>query len=472
MTQDKNVPTGEVCNSQLDLEVNEIINKGVVVEEVFEDPIFPLQVFPEIIQEIVKNAKTSLNYPEAFTASSMLFATSVAVGNTCRVKIKNGFEQSAIIYLCLAAPSGSVKSHPLEFALKPLQIADEKSFVHYQKKMAEYLSAKENLKADKDAQTETETSSKPVWIKNLISDYTLEALYSVHSHNRRSIGVYIDELAGWFKNFERYNKNSQQEFWLSAWSGKAISIDRKMTEPFLISHPFISVAGTIQTGLLAEIAKENRDKNGFIDRMLFVLLQNLKKEGWHDKEMPEELIERYHQIIQNLLVLSHLFDDNCEIQTVLLKFSVEARMELFNWVNMVNTPMVNETHDEEMKGIYTKLEIYVPRFALLLHLLDWATQNKDNPSVTIELKSVQGAIELAEYFRKTATEVNKILNNEIDIIPKYLKVWYEKLPVNFSTSESLKVGEKFNIPERSIKRILKKQELFRKVRHGKYEKIY
>lgn len=472
MTQDNHVPTGEVCISQLDSEIKSIICNEVGLEEISQDPIFPLHVFPAIIQEIVENAKTSLNYPEAFTASSILYATSIAVGNTCRVKIKNGFEQSAIIYLCLAAPSGSVKSHPLEFAVKPLQIADEKSFLRYQKAMTEYLSAKENIKDDKDTQTSTQTSQKPVWVKNLISDYTLEALYSVHSNNRRSIGVYIDELAGWFKNFERYNKNSQQEFWLSAWSGKVLTIDRKMTEPFLISHPFISVAGTIQTGLLAEIAKENRGKNGFIDRILFVLLQNLKKEGWHDTEMPEELIERYHQIIQNLLYLSYLFDDNCEIQTVLLKFSPEAKNRLFGWVNTVNTPMVNDTDNEGLKGIYTKIEIYVPRFALLLHLLDWATQDSDNPSITIELKSVEGAIELAEYFRQTATEVNKIINNEIDVLPKNFKVWYEKLPINFSTDESLKVGRELKIPERSIKRILNKQELFKKVSHGKYEKIY
>ena len=176
MTQSNNVLTGEACISQLDSEIKSIIKNEVGLEEISQDPLFPLHVFPAIIQEIVENAKTSLNYPEAFTASSILFATSIAVGNTCRVKIKNGFEQSAIIYLCLAAPPGSVKSHPLEFAVKPLQIADEKSFLRYQKAMAEYLSAKENINGEKETtkgekDTQTQTSEKPIWIKNLISDY-------------------------------------------------------------------------------------------------------------------------------------------------------------------------------------------------------------------------------------------------------------------------------------------------------------
>ncbi len=72
-----------------------------------------------------------------------------------------------------------------------------------------------------------EMPDKPAWQKNLLSDYTPEALAEVHSYNKRGIGVCVDELAGWFKNFNKYNKGSEMEFWLSAWSRKPITIDRK-----------------------------------------------------------------------------------------------------------------------------------------------------------------------------------------------------------------------------------------------------
>ena len=37
----------------------------------------------------------------------------------------------------------------------------------------------------------------------------VRSLADVHKFNKRGIGVYSDELASWFKNFNRYNKGSE-----------------------------------------------------------------------------------------------------------------------------------------------------------------------------------------------------------------------------------------------------------------------
>jgi hypothetical protein len=472
MTQDNNVPTGEVYISQLDLEVSQITkNEEINSSEItLSKPDFPLEIFPKIIQEIVHAANLTLNYPVEFTASSMLFATSIAVGNTHKVRIKNGFEQSGVIYLCLVAPSGSAKSHPLEFAIKPIINADIKSFTFYKEKMLKYYKDKELAKTDE----KVEVSKKPVWVKSLVTDYTPEALYTIHSNNLRSIGVYADEIAGWFKNFERYSNGSQQEFWLSSWSGKLIGNDRKSSEPCLIPNPFIPVAGTIQPSLLKEITKENRSKNGFIARMLFVYLQNLQKKGWHDEEMPQDLIDRYHHIITCLLNLPCNLDENGQIKSTMLKFSEKAKENLYTWVNQINTPLINQTDNEEFKGIFAKLEQYVPRFALLLHLLEWASEGiTDYPTLSISVETVNGAIKLAEYFRFSATEVSNVLNNQVeDLMCDNRKEWYSILPDVFTTKTAIDLGEKVDFAKRSVNRMLAKDSIFKKLSHGKYEKIY
>ena len=471
MTQDKNVPTGEACISQLDLEVSQITkNEEINGSEItLSKPDFPLEIFPKIIQEIVQAANLTLNYPVEFTASSMLFATSIAVGNTHKIRIKNGFEQSGIIYLCLVAPSGSAKSHPLEFAIKPIINADIKSFTIYKKAMVEYYKAKEQVKKDENL----EVPKKPVWVKSLVTDYTPEALYTIHSNNLRSIGIYADEIAGWFKNFERYSNGSQQEFWLSSWSGKLIGNDRKSSEPCLIPNPFIPVAGTIQPSLLREITKDNRSKNGFLARMLFVFLQNLQKNGWHDEEMCQDLIDRYHHIINCLLDLPSNFNENGQIESTMLKFSEKAKENLYTWVNQINTPLINHTDNEEFKGIFAKLEQYVPRFALLLHLLEWASEGiTDYPTLSIGVETVNGAIKLGEYFRFSATEVSNVLNNQVEDLPSNRKEWYSTLPDIFTTKTALDLGEKVNFPKRSVNRLLAGDTTFKKIGHGKYEKIY
>jgi hypothetical protein len=460
----KNLIKGKVRLDDLEAEINSVQN-----EEQNTLP-FPLSVFPKEIQEVVEKSKETLNYPIEFTASSILYATSIAVGNTHRVLIKNGFEQAPIIYLCLVAPSGSVKSHPLEFAIKPLQSADEKSFNQYKLAIDAYNLAKMEASKNKD-ESGGQVLKRPFWTKYLISDYTPEALYSVHSNNLRSIGVYIDELAGWFKNFERYNKNSQQEFWLSAWSGKQISIDRKMADSILITNPFISVAGTIQTALLNEITKENRGRNGFIDRILFVAPPNLKKNGWDDKEMPNHLIEKYHSIINKLLSIPTNFNEHGQIDTIRLRFSPTARKTVFNWVNTVNTPLVNETQNDDLKGIYTKLEMYVPRFALILHLLEWASGDTSQKN-EIGTNSVLGAIELAEYFRQSAEQINENLNNKLENLHEKNKQLFDTLSANITTSEAVSTGKKLGISESTVKRFLSNEAFFLKAGHGKYQKKY
>jgi Protein of unknown function (DUF3987) len=463
MTQDnKNLIKGKVRLDDLEAEINSVQNEEQNTLS------FPLNVFPKIIQEIVEKSKETLNYPIEFTASSMLYAVSIAIGNTHRVVIKNGFEQAPIVYLCLVAPSGSVKSHPLEFAIKPLQLADEKSFKQYKLAIEAYNIAKMEAKSQSE-NTKSEMLKRPFWTKFLISDYTPEALYSVHANNLRSIGVYIDELAGWFKNFERYNKNSQQEFWLSAWSGKQISIDRKMSDSILITHPFISVAGTIQTALLTEITKENRGRNGFIDRILFVKPPNLIKQGWHDKEMPIELVEKYHSIIDKLISLPTNINEHGQVETTKVRFSPSAREKIFAWVNSINTPLVNQTDNDDLKGIYTKLEMYVPRFALILHLLEWASGDTSQKN-EIGLESVKGAIELAEYFRNSALEINKEVNNKVDSLPTNYRNWFDKLSQKFTTNEALTIGKKMDIPHRTVSRFLEREDCFSKIKHGQYEK--
>ncbi len=103
----------------------------------------------------------------------------------------------------------------------------------------------------------------------------------------------------WFKNFNRYNKGSEEQFWLSVWSGKAIRINRKTTEPTFIAKPFISVIGTIQPAVLNELA-DKRTENGFLDRLLFVAPENLKKEYWSETELNpgnnRELANRLFQV--------------------------------------------------------------------------------------------------------------------------------------------------------------------------------
>lgn len=431
---------------------------------------FPVDVFPEAIKEIITSTNENLNFPVDFIGASLLYAVSVAVGNTHSVEVKKGFQQSAVLYLAIVARAGTSKSHPLSFALQPIIEQDKRTYSQYEQQRQEYEKAINLSKKERDQQTIDEPM-KPVWQKFLLSDFTPEALAEVHKLNKRGIGVYVDELAGWFKNFNRYNKGSEMEFWLSQWSGKPINIDRKTGEPVFIPMPFISVAGTIQKGILNELAKDSRNQNGFIDRILFVIPDNLQKEYWSETDLPTVVFENWESIISNLMCLSITNDETLNPCPKVLKFTPEAKRVLFDW-QKVNTDQCNEADNEAVSSIFSKMDMYVLRLALILEMIRYACKESDKQAISIE--AMQGAIKLVEYFKNSAVKVNSLLTNSspLDKLPTDKQSIYTALPENFTTIEGVKIAESIGMAERTFKRLLSNRELFINPTRGEYEKRF
>lgn len=429
---------------------------------------FPVEVFPLPVQQVITATNENLNFPIDFIGASLLYAVSVAVGNTHSVEVKKGFQQSAVLYLAIVARAGTTKSHPLSFALQPIVEQDKRTYRQYEQQRQEYEKAVNLSKKEREQQAIDEPI-KPVWQKFLLSDFTPEALAEVHKFNKRGIGVYVDELAGWFKNFNRYNKGSEMEFWLSQWSGKPINIDRKTGEPVFITLPFISVAGTIQNGILNELAKDSRTQNGFIDRILFVIPDNIQKEYWSETDLPPVVSENWERIISNLLSLSVSNDDTLNPSPEVLKFTPEAKKVLFDW-QKINTDQSNEAESEALSGIFSKMDMYVLRLALILEMLRYACNESDKQAVSIE--AVHGAVKLVEYFKNSAVKVNSILTNAspLDKHPADKQALYKALPDIFTTETGLQIAEGLGVAERTFKYFLNEKELFTRISRGEYEK--
>jgi hypothetical protein len=450
-------------------EAQKVILQGHQARQNEANP-FPVEVFPQAVQDIIQATNQTLNFPVDFIGASMLYAVSVAVGNTHKVEVKRGWLESCVMYLAIVARAGTNKSHPLSFALQPINERDKKTYRQYEQEKQEYDKAVNLSKKEREQQA-VEEPKKPVWQKFLLSDFTPEALAEVHKFNKRGIGVYVDELAGWFKNFNRYNKGSEMEFWLSVWSGKPINIDRKTGEPVFIPLPFISVAGTIQNGLLNELAKDNRNQNGFIDRILFVVPDNVQKTYWNEEELNEEVSASWYNIILNLLGLNIILDETLTPSPTVLKFAPEAKRLLMEW-QKANTDQSNGAEHEAISGIYSKLEMYAIRLALILEMLRYACGEGNRQAIGTE--SVTGALKLIEYFKNSAVKVYSIISDAspIDMQPQDKQALYEALPARFTTEEGLRIAESKGVAERTFKRFIHDKGLFKHVKWGEYEKQF
>ena len=435
---------------------------------------FPVDAFPVEVQQIIRETNRCLNFPVDFIGASLLCAAGVAIGNTHKIQAKNTWCESPVMYLALVGRAGTNKSHPLSFAFEPIREHDIKTYREYQKEKEEYEYAA-NLNKKEKEEFGINEPVKPNWKKHLVSDITPESLAEVHKFNIRGIGLYSDELAGWFKNFNRYNSGSEEQFWLSAWSSKPVIVDRKSGEPILISSPFISVVGTVQNGVLKELSGNNRSQNGFIDRILFAFPGGIESSRWSEAEVSGTIISNWEKIISSLLKLPHQLDEVGNPQSAILLFEPESKERFVQWFNH-NADLSNASENEGIAGLYAKLNQYTLRFALILELLRWACGKSDKQTVGVE--AVNGAIKLAEYFRITALKVHEIVSNPLKELPDDKQNLYAALPDTFTTAEGIETATSQipPIPEDTFHKFLRRYskepvKLFRKIRKGQYEKI-
>jgi hypothetical protein len=427
---------------------------------------FPFDTLPLKAQELVKGAKTALGIPSDILAASMLFTSASAAGNTVELEIKKGFTQKPVFYMVLVGLPNSNKSGALKFALAPIQKQDTENFQLYKAQNDAWEA--EQAKPKK----EREEIDKPIFSRAVISDTTPEALVRALQESPRGLTLYRDELAGWWKDFNRYHQGSEQEFFLSAWSLAPLCTDRISSDPTRLPNVFLSVVGTIQPGVIEEMAKGTRSVNGFLDRFLFCWPEGLEKPRWTDDEISLYLVKDYEEAINRLLGLT--FDPEGKAHRLTL--SKEAKKQLFKFFNDDNKRLCDEAENEHLAGIYGKFDFHIIRLVISLHLLHWAFSGQEELSLQVEPQTVTQAIEVGEYFRTQTLKVYHAIHqaSPVDKLPANYRKLYEALPETFKTGEGEAIAKKQEIPKRTFRDFLARQKgtLFEKLKYGEYSKIY
>jgi len=449
-----------------------VINQAKSLSDRLSGSEFPIQALPLQIQEIARVTSECLGYPLDFISSSLCFAMSVAIGNTHTVKIKDGWSECAILYVAIVGKAGTNKSHPLSFAMKPLLDHDANESRKFKELFKTYQDTISLSKKEREERGIFETSDQPIQKKFIVSDITQESLSYIHEQNKRGICLYVDELKSWINNFNRYAKGSEEQFWLSVFSGKPIIIDRRgFTNSVSIKRSFIGVIGSIQHGLLKDLAKGDRSDSGFLDRILFVIPRDLRKKYWSLQDLPSHITPLWSNIMNEMIKLNFAVDQNDDPVPLELPFESQAKKKLYEWQRH-NTDLCNKEPNEKLVGMYSKLEIYAIRFCLIIQIIRWVCKEADKEC--IDLQSVESAIELTEYFRTSAKNVQLILNSTMvleNMTSDKIKL-YEALPTDFATAEGAKIAGALSFTKDGFNRFLNeaKNGLLDNYRHGRYKK--
>lgn len=429
--------------------------------------IFPVDVFTKDIQKFITTTNETMKFPLDYLGTAIIAAAGLAIGNKQKLYVKSTWHEAPIIFAALVGRPGQYKTHSLKIAFEPIKNRDKVFSSIYDNDIKDYQKAMQVFKSLGD-KAQGDEPVKPYKKKRMIKGHTIEAFIEVVKENG-IVGVVADELKEWFGNLNRYTKGSDIEFWLSAFSGEDIDTVRKTTGFTFVDSPYISVVGGIQNSILPEMGKEGRNKNGFTDRVIFALPDSIPQDCWIDEDLPPGLTKRYSDILNVLLEMPGNIDEYGNNKPDLLYFSDGAKKIWAAWYNN-NAAMKHEAQDDTISGIYTKLEVYTLRFALILQMLQYASNEGGNKQISED--NINGAIKLTEYYRATSFKVSAIINgDELERESEVFKKLYELLPETFARGEAAALADELKFNTRTLARKFKNKELFKKVSTGKYQKV-
>jgi len=420
--------------------------------------VFPVHVFPASIREFILEAEKIIGFPRDYLSGGVLVATATAIGKSFQVKAKSEWIEKAIIFLALVGPRGINKTHPLDYAFRPLKGKDEKLYKSYIEDCERYEEENQAYQSSKKKQG-SKKPKHPVLKQNIVSDVTIEALALIHENNPKGLCYNRDELIGWINDFARYNNSTNEDKWLSLFNGKGIIVDRKNGERkhIRIKDTFVSVCGTIQNEIVGSLFSGPRKYNGFADRILFIMPEDLKKpEHYIDKEISKQVIEGYNTIIRILCDLPYNPD-----QTKILTYTEESKKMLNHWYSEIAKNYNQLPKNDVRKGIISKMEIYIHRFALILQLMHWAENPTKNSNEKIERLAMEGAIALVEYFsvmalkaRNEAVKSFSLKGNE-----KKIAAWVLKA-ISVKQYTFRQIGEILNVSHVTVENWIKELAKF------------
>ncbi len=337
----------------------------------------------------------------------MVLTVGVAMGK--RARITDGqYTNYPNLYIALVGRSGINKSTPLTKCTQPLFEINRELENAFTEDLHRVRAENKHIKAEnkeRPAGDKIDFIEDPKQMKIIGMDTTPEKRNKVLGDIDQSPHSFLicwDELPSLFKQFGRYNANSEMEDMMTLFDNRHYIVDRKGDGTISIDNPVLSVTGTIQTGaIMNTFAREGMLINGFNPRWLFVYPDNTtipmkeKKRTNHEAESwwHNFIIGRINKMAERETPL-HMTDDALDLY--------------INWCNQMrvvsNQLEENNVRQQYQAAVFSKMEIQCARWALISHFL---SDNIDTDVIGIE--EMDYAIRCMEYFKQTALKVLNLL---------------------------------------------------------------
>lgn len=312
-------------------------------------PSLSMDALSEQVQEYIQAVVSVYQCPQDMVIASAFAVAGAAVGT--RLTIDDGkYRNYPCLWVCIVAPSGTNKSTPMRLLLQPLKDVDARAYKEFRKDLKLWKAAGDD-KAD-----------RPIFRQHIISDCTPEARTQILMFNPHGVILSMDELRTFIDNFCRYNKSGELTQLLSINDHDTLTVNRKGDDPVLINSPYMAMLGSIQPSILADtFGNTLMMGSGFNQRWLFVYPNATPLPMYSEETLQETIANNWGVGIKNLLMHDFSVDGGK------MYWRDEAKQVYIDFYNKLRS--LKEEADEYMSSVYSKMQIYVIRWAGITHIL-------------------------------------------------------------------------------------------------------
>lgn len=342
---------------------------------------FPLHCLPEAAREFITAVSDSTGTPVDFAAVSALGCMAGAIGASCRLEVKSGWQEFAVLWLAIVAEAGSAKTPVQSLVMKPLREIQGELSARFQQAVKNY-----------DAETEDE---KPVLEVMLYGDCTQEGLLKSLASSPRGGVLVSDEITSWIQSHNKYQKGgNDRQAYLSLWSSTAVSVLRKLDGITFIPLPVLSIVGGLTPSSLPSLHGGNED--GFLSRFL-LSCPDKRKQVYSEIGVSEGTQYAWQLFIKHLWNIEPETNGGGVWIPATVKLSREAHELFKKFYNDIHTVIDSETLPSLFRGSFSKAPSQAARLALVLHLGRQACGEEASSSL-VSFETMNNSIQVTNYF--------------------------------------------------------------------------
>lgn len=375
---------------------------------------YPVEIFPQIFQKLIKEASNSLNVEQEVVAGSILTITSSAIGNTIRISPKTGWEVPPFLWFIIIAKSGDGKTPTARTFTEAVDLRQAETKQGYGKDLQKYIAGKKEKKDEISFKFQNE----PRLTHYIVNDATIPALANVFESSPRGVLYYVDELSGLIKGFDQYKKGAgnDRQHYLQLFDAASWKIDRLDRSQY-VPNTGMAIFGGIQPKVMPSVININTLEDGFISRFIFSFVA--EKNMIFSNEIIN--LSAWEQHLDSCYKLPLTIDINGKVKPMILCFDEEA---LPIWVNFHDELGKIKLFLPDLAKIFIpKLITYSLKFAGILHVFNEFNENKSAISNIISVETTQQAIALTRYYLGQAGKVINLyvnVDHPLDEMTKHL----------------------------------------------------